>query len=67
MPSITETAQAFCAACETGQGWPACGAYRTPGATFSAQAEPLMEVRTLQQYADWMQGLLTVLTDGPYR
>ncbi len=66
MPSITEAAQAFFAACETGQGWKACSAYCTPDATFSAQAEPLSELSTLQQYTDWMQGLLTVLTDGTY-
>ena len=32
-----------------------------PNATFSAQAEPLADVRTLQQYADWMKGLLVIL------
>ncbi len=66
MPSITETAAAFFAACETGQGWEICGAYCTPNATFAAQAEPLAEITTLAQYADWMKGLLTVLTDGRY-
>ena len=66
MSSITLSAKAFFDACETGQGWAACSAYCTPDATFSAQAEPLSEVRTLQQYTDWMQGLLTVLTDGAY-
>lgn len=66
MPSITKSAQAFFAACETGQGWKACSVYCTPDATFSAQAEPLSEVGTLQQYTDWMQGLLAVLTNGTY-
>jgi len=45
---------------------PDSSAYCTPDATFSAQAEPLSEVGTLQQYTDWMQGLLAVLTDGTY-
>ena len=58
-PSITDTARAFFDACETGQGWDACQAYCTPDATFASQAEPLAEMGTLQEYADWMQGLLT--------
>jgi hypothetical protein len=66
MPSITETAQLFFAACEAGKGWEVCSAYCSPDATFSAQAEPLLEVRTLRQYTDWMKGLMTVLTDGSY-
>jgi len=66
MPSITEKAEAFFAACETGRGWDGCSAYCTPNATFSAQAEPLADITTLAQYADWMKGLLTVLTDGRY-
>src|SRR4029077_9992903 len=35
-------------------------------ATFSAQAEPLLEVRTIAQYADWMKGILTVLPGAYY-
>ena len=66
MSAITATAKAFFDACETGKGWDVCKAWCTPGATFAAQAEPLADVRTLQQYTDWMQGLLTVLTDGGY-
>jgi ketosteroid isomerase-like protein len=66
MPSITETARAFFADCETGKGWEACRAYCTPDATFIAQAEPLADLKSLQQYTDWMKGLLTVLTDGGY-
>ncbi|HUB10351.1 MAG TPA: nuclear transport factor 2 family protein [Acetobacteraceae bacterium] len=66
MTTITETAQSFFEACEAGKGWSVCSAYCTPDATFSAQAEPLMDVKTLQQYADWMQGLMGVLTDATY-
>jgi ketosteroid isomerase-like protein len=66
MSSITETAQDFFAACETGKGWEGCSAYCAPNATFTAQAEPLADVKTLQQYTDWMKGLMTVLTDGSY-
>jgi hypothetical protein len=66
MASITEAAAAFFAACETGKGWAECSTYCQPDATFSAQAEPLADVKTLEQYTNWMQGLLTVLTDGSY-
>ncbi len=66
MSNITETAQAFFDACETGKGWDGCQAYCTPDATFSAQAEPLADVKTLRDYTEWMKGLLTVLTDGRY-
>jgi hypothetical protein len=66
MASITESAEAFFEACETGKGWAVCSAWCTPNATFSAQAEPLAEVSTLAQYTDWMKGLMTVLTDATY-
>jgi ketosteroid isomerase-like protein len=64
--SITATAKQFFDACETGKGWAACRGFCTPQATFSAQAEPLATIGTLEQYADWMRGLLAVLTDGRY-
>ena len=66
MASITSVAEAFFAACETGKGWEGCRAYCTPDATFSAQAEPLLDVKTLEQYTDWMKAILTVLPDGRY-
>ena len=66
MPSMTEIAKEFFAACETGKGWEACRAYCTPDATFAAQAEPLADVKTLQAYTDWMKSILTPLPDGRY-
>ena len=30
------------------------------------QAEPLADTRTLEQYAEWMKGLMTVIPDGHY-
>ena len=66
MASITKIAQEFFAACETGKGWDGCKAYCKPGATFSSQAGALADVRTLQQYTDWMKGLLVILPDGRY-
>ena len=66
MASITEQAHAFFEACEAGKGWSGCRAYCTPDATFAAQAEPLADIKTLEQYTEWMKGLMTVLTDGSY-
>jgi ketosteroid isomerase-like protein len=66
MASITETAKAFFDACETGKGWEACKAYCSPDATFAAQAEPLVDVKTLEQYTDWVKGLMAVLTNATY-
>src|SRR5215467_9081373 len=64
--SITAVAEAFFDACETGKGWEVCSAFCATGATFSAQAEPLLALKTLAQYADWMKGILTVLPDAHY-
>ena len=64
--SITSVAEEFFAACETGKGWDVCSAYCTPSATFSAQAEPLLDVKTLAQYADWMKGMMAVLPNAHY-
>ena len=66
MTSITETAQAFFDACETGKGWAACAAFCTPDASFSSQAEPLADVKTLRDYAEWMKGLLVFMPDATY-
>jgi predicted ester cyclase len=66
MPTITETAQLFFDACETGKGWAGCAAYCTPDATFSAQCEALAGIATLEAYTNWMQGLFTPLPDGSY-
>jgi len=66
MASITNVAESFFADCEAGNGWEACSEYCTPNATFSAQAEPLLDVRTLEDYTNWMQGIMTVLPGAHY-
>jgi predicted ester cyclase len=43
-----------------------CQQFCTPDASFSAQAEPLADIHTLEQYTDWMKGMLTILPDGRY-
>ncbi len=66
MTTITDTARAFFDAVETGKGWATASAYCTRDATFSSQAEPLADIKTLQAYAEWMRGLLTFIPDGRY-
>jgi predicted ester cyclase len=66
MASINEVANQFFEACEAGKGWEVCRTFCKPNATFSAQAEPLANVRTLQEYADWMQGMMKMMPDGHY-
>ncbi len=66
MSSITEVAAMFFEACEAGRGWEGCKEYCKPNASFSAQAEPLAEVKTLQQYTDWMKAVTAMLPDARY-
>ncbi len=66
MNPITSVAMKFFEACETGKGWEGCKQYCMPDATFVAQAEPLAEIRSLQEYTDWMKGMLTPIPDGRY-
>jgi predicted ester cyclase len=66
MSNITETARAFFDACETGKGWDECRVYCHPDASFTAQSEPLANVRTLREYTDWMKAMMSVLPDAAY-
>lgn len=66
MASMSDVADKFFVACETGKGWEGCKAYCKPGATFSAQSEPLADMTTLDKYCDWMKWLLGPLPDGRY-
>ena len=66
MADITAIAREFFKACETGGGWQACCTFCSPDAGFAAQAEPLAELRTLEQYTEWMKGLLGFMPNGRY-
>ncbi len=66
MSSMSETAENFFAACELGKGWEACKEYCTPDATFSAQADALADIKTLEQYSEWMKGMFVPLPDATY-
>ena len=66
MGSLTGIAEKFFDACETGKGWESCSVFCSADATFSAQASPLSEVKTLAQYTEWMKGMLGVFPDARY-
>ncbi len=66
MTQMTKVAEAFFEACETGKGWAVCAAYCDPKATFSAQASPLADVKTLEQYTEWMKAISAVFPGARY-
>ena len=66
MSAILEPAKQFFEACETGQGWDACKAFCDPGATFSSQTGVLADISTLEDYCEWMKGMMTPIPDGYY-
>ena len=66
MPTIKESATQFFDACESGKGWEACEQFCHSDASFSAQADALQDVDTLEAYAEWMKGLFTPVPDGNY-
>ena len=61
-----DTAMGFYHACESGKGWSGCADFCHPGAGFSAQAGALAEMTTLEEYCDWMAGVLTIMPDASY-
>ena len=66
MSSIKDTAVKFFDACESGKGWAGCQQYCQSNATFSAQADALGGVNTLEAYTEWMKGLFTPAPDAAY-
>ena len=66
MSTMHSTAERFFDACETGKGWEVCREFCHPGATFSAQADALAEMKTIEAYTEWMKGLFTPVPDARY-
>ena len=64
--SAFENATRFFHACERSEGWDGCQQYVEPGASFEAQAGPLVEIGTVQDYTDWMAGAASWMPDGRY-
>lgn len=66
MSAITKIGELFFDACETGKGWDICKKYCHPNATFSCQAAALADINKIENYTEWMKGLLTPIPDGNY-
>ena len=64
--SAFDNAQRFFHACETPLGWEGCKAYVAESASFVAQSEPLVEVKTVQAYCEWIKGFGTVTAAGAH-
>ena len=47
-----ENATKFFDACESLKGWDGCKEFVAPGATFTAQCEPLVDINTVEAYCD---------------
>ena len=62
--SAFENAKKFFDACETAQGWAGCKQYVADDATFGAQCEPIAEMTTIEEYAEWIGGFGTVTAPG---
>jgi hypothetical protein len=59
-----DNAKKFFVACEAPEGWAGCKAYVVEGAPFTAQSEPIANIKTVQEYCDWMYGLATYIAPG---
>ena len=59
-----ENAEKFFHSCESVEGWDACKDYVAENATFTAQCEPIADIKTLKGYVEWMFGLGTVIAPG---
>lgn len=59
-----KNAEKFFHSCESIKGWDACSDFVADNARFTAQCEPLTEIKYVKDYVDWMTGLGTVTAPG---
>ncbi len=59
-----ENAKKFFVACEAAEGWAGCEQYVADNASFEAQSEPLIEIKTVKDYCEWMAGFAKVTVPG---
>src|SRR5215467_8941066 len=59
-----ENATKFFTACEAPEGWEGCKPYVADGASFTAQSEPLAEIKTVESYCEWMASIGKVTAPG---
>ena len=63
---IKPIARDFFEACEAGKGWDVCKQWCQTRASFSAQADALAGIDTLEAYTEWMKSMLVAMPDGHY-
>lgn len=66
MSQMKIIANSFFEACETGKGWSACKEFCHENASFSSHADPLLEIKTIEEYSDWMIGICQIMPDSKY-
>ena len=59
-----DNAKKFFEACEEPAGWDGCKDYVADNAPFVAQSEPLADIKSVEDYCNWMQGFGTVTVPG---
>ena len=62
--SAFDNATSFFHACESLKGWDGCKQYVAADAPFSAQSEPLVDVKTVQGYVDWAKDFGSITAKG---
>ena len=50
-----KVAKQFFEACEAGEGWDGYQQFVSEGAVFAAQSEPIADIKTIKDYAEWMK------------
>jgi len=59
-----DNATNFFHACESVKGWEECSQYVEPGASFTAQSEPLVDFKTVEEYVNWMTDFCNNIAPG---
>ena len=67
MPGF-ENATNFFHTCESVKGWDECSQYVEPDASLAAQCEPLVDIKTVEEYVNWMTNFCeTIAPGGSYK
>ena len=59
-----ESATEFFHTCESAKGWGACSKFVEPNAPFAAQSEPLVDLKTIEEYVNWMTAFCDNIAPG---
>ena len=60
-----KVAKQFFEACEAGEGWDGCQEFVADEAVFAAQSEPIVDIKTVKGYAEWMKQMGVECESGP--